>query len=239
MANPATADMFDSGEEKYLETKQRELFHRTTAKALFLCKRARPDVQPIVSVLCTRVKKPTERDFGKLVRMMKYLHSTKNDVLTLSAGNGINTIEWHIDTSFAVHPDFRSHTGGMMRFAGGKGCPISGSLKQKLNMNSSTTSGLVAVDQTLPLALWVPLFLTAQGHKIIENIVYQDNMSVILLENNGKKISKKSNRALNIRYFMVTDQVKKGHLIIKYFPTDDTVGDYMTKGLQGMKISKF
>ena len=187
VAKPATSDMFDSVDEKYLDDDQRELFHRTTAKALFLCKRARPDTQPIVLVLCTRVKKPTEKDFEKLVRMMKYLSSTKNDVMTLSAENGISTIEWHIDASFAVHPDFRSHTGATMRFAGGKGCPIQNSAKQKLNTNSSTTSELVAVDQALPLVLWVPLFLEAQGHKIKENIVYQDNMSTILLEKMVKR----------------------------------------------------
>ena len=126
-----------------------------------------------------------------------------------------------------------------MKFAGGRGCPISNSSKQKLNTNSSTTSELVAVDRTLSMALWVPLFLGAQGHNIKENIIYQDNMSAILLENNGKKSSSKRTRALNIRYFMVTDQVKKGHLIIKYCPMDDMVGDFMTKGLQGMKFSKF
>ena len=112
-------------------------------------------------------------------------------------------------------------------------------IKQKLNTNSSTTSELVAVDQTLPMALWVPLFLGAQGHDIKENIIYQDNMSAILLEKNGKKSSSKRTRALNIRYFMVTDQVKRGHLIIKYCPTDNMVGDFMTKGLQGIKFSKF
>ena len=116
--------MFESSDEEYLETEKRELLHRTTAKALFLCKRARPDIQPILSVLCTRVKKPTEKDFSKLVRMMKYLSSTVNEVLSLNAEKGISTIEWHIDASFAVHPDFRSHSGATMRFAGGKGCPF-------------------------------------------------------------------------------------------------------------------
>ena len=89
--------------------------------------------------------------------MMKYLSSTVNEVLLLSAEKGISTIEWHIDASFAVHPDFRSHTGALMRFTGRSGYPISNSNKQKLNMNSSTTSELVAVDQTL-MALWVPIF---------------------------------------------------------------------------------
>ena len=78
-----------------------------------------------------------------------------------------------------------------------------------------------------------------QGHSIKENIVYQDNMSAILLENNSKKSRSKRTRVLNVRYFMVTDQVKKGHLIIKYCPMDDMVDDFMTKSLQGMKFSKF
>jgi hypothetical protein len=239
VANPATSDMFDVGEEEYVETVERELFHRTTAKALFLCKRARPDIQPIVAVLCTRVKKPTVKDFSKLVRMMKYLNCTKDDTLSLSADEGLSTIEWFIDASFAVHPDFKSHTGASMRFGGGKGCPLNNSAKQKLNTSSSTTSELVAVDQVLPMTMWVPLFLEEQGHVVDKNVVYQDNKSAILLETNGKKSSGKRTRALNIRYFMVTDQVKRGNLIIKYCPTDDMIGDYMTKGVQGIKFTKF
>ena len=189
--------------------------HRFTAKALFLCKRARPDIQPIVSVLCTRVKQPTEKAFNKLVRMMKYLTSTRKDTLKLSIKDGINKLEWFIDASFAVHPDFRSHTGMTMRFGGGTGSPIQQSLKQKLNTDSSTTSELVGVHQALPVVLWVKLFLEAQGYLIDENIVYQDNQSAILLENNGKKSSSKRTRHLNIRYFMVTDQVEKGNITIK------------------------
>ena len=93
VANPVTSDMFDSDDDKYLNTEQRELFHRTIARALFLCKRGRPDVQPIVSVLCTRVKKPTGKDMNKLVRMMRFLNSTVEDKLVLSTENGIKTIE--------------------------------------------------------------------------------------------------------------------------------------------------
>ena len=70
-ANPVTLDMFDGEDGKYLEKELRESFHRTTAKSLFPCERARPDAQPTVSVLCARVRKPTEKDLNKLVRMMK------------------------------------------------------------------------------------------------------------------------------------------------------------------------
>ena len=41
--------------------------------------------------------------------------------------------------------------------------------------------------------------MEAQGHDVIDNIVFQDNMSAILLEKNGKKSAGKRSRALNMR----------------------------------------
>ena len=70
-------------------------------------------------------------------------------------------------------------------------------------------------------------------------MLFQESKSVILLEKNGKKSSGKRTRALNIRYFMITDQVEKGNVKIEYCPTDDMTGDYMSKGLQGVKFNKF
>ena len=45
--------------------------------------------------------------------MMRYLNGTRNDKLILSADD-IHMIKWYVDASFAVHPDFRSHTGSVM-----------------------------------------------------------------------------------------------------------------------------
>ena len=69
--------------------------------------------------------------------------------------------------------------------------------------------------------------------------MYQDNKSAILLEKNGKKSSVKCMQALNIRYFLIMDQVEKGMVQIKYCPMEDMVGNYMSKGLQGVKFEKF
>ena len=237
--NPATADLFKEDTGKKLNEAEREIFHRTVAKALFMCKRARLDIQPVVAVLCTRVQGPGRNDWNRLVRMMKYLNGTINDELVLNADYGVGSIEWYVDASFAVHPDFKSHTGAVMRFTGGKGGVEATSSKQKLNTSSSTTAELVAVDDALPMIMWTPLFLEQQGYKVHNNTVYQDNKSAILLEENGKKSSGRRTRALNVRYFMVTDQVDKGNLNIKYCPTDDMVADFMSKGLQGVKFEKF
>ena len=49
-----------------------------------------------------------------------------------------------MDASFAVHPDFKSHSGRVMTMD--TGAMMSGSSKQKLNTRSSCKAELVGVD---------------------------------------------------------------------------------------------
>jgi hypothetical protein len=103
----------------------------------------------------------------------------------------------------------------------------------KLNTKSSTEAELVGVDDISVMILWTKLFMEEQGYEIEKNILFQDNKSTILLEENGKKSSGKRTRALNIQYFFITDQVEKGNVIIKHCPTDEMIGDFLTEPLQG------
>ena len=81
--------------------------------------------------------------------------------------------------------------------------------------------------------------MEAQGYQINKNILYQDNKSTILLEENGKKSSGKRTRHLNIRYFFLTDQVEKNKVNIEYCPTENMIVDYMSKSLQEKKFKEF
>jgi hypothetical protein len=94
------------------------MYHHNTAKLLFLCKRARPDIQTVVAFLCTRVKNPDEDDYKKLTRVMRYLRLTTTMPLTLEA-DGTNVVKWWAGASYAVHPDMKSHTGGAMTLGSG------------------------------------------------------------------------------------------------------------------------
>ena len=85
-----------------------------------------------------------------------------------------------------------------MMFDRSKGAVQSISRKQKLNTRSSTEAELVGVDNVAVMILWMKLFMEAQGYDVDKNIIYQDNKSAILLEENGKKSSGKCTRALNI-----------------------------------------
>ena len=113
------------------------------------------------------------------------------------------------------------------------------SRKQKLNTRSSTEAESVGPDDLSTMILWTRLFMQEQGYDIQKNILYQDNKSTILLENNGKKSSSKRTRALNIRYFFLTDQIEKGNLIVEYCSTTEMVADFFSKPLQGKLFQKF
>ena len=135
-------------------------FHHIVYKLLFLCKRGRPDIQTAIEFLTMRVKCPDHDDLKKLYRVIKYLQSTSELVLTLECDESGNLL-WWVDASFAVHHDMKRHTGGMMSM--GKGSIYSCSTKQKLNTKSSTESELVGVDDVMPIILWMRYFLEAQG----------------------------------------------------------------------------
>jgi hypothetical protein len=96
-----------------------------------------------------------------------------------------------------------------------------------MNVQSSTEGKLVAVYDAATMILWTKLFLEAQGYNVEKNIVYQDNKSAILLETNFKKSSEKQTRALNIRYFFISNQVEKGNAQIEHCGTNNMVRDIL------------
>ena len=59
---PATDNIFRKDNSKRLDPTRAEIFHTFVAKGLFLAKRARPDIQPTIAGLCTRVKDPNKGD---------------------------------------------------------------------------------------------------------------------------------------------------------------------------------
>ena len=120
-----------------------------------------------------------------------------------------------------------------------KGEIVSVSQKQKLNTKIGTESKLVGADDASSLILWTKIFLEAQGFKVEKNSLYQDNKINILLQENGKNSYSKRTRHLNIRYFFLADQVKKGNLTTKYCPTEAMTADFMTNPLQGEKFRQF
>ena len=205
-------------------------------KGMFLCKRGWQDVQPAIALMATRVNEPNEGDWKKLIKMMNFLKKTENEIAAMSADD-TNTIKWYVDAAFAVHKDYKSHSGATMTL--GSGVIASTSTKQKVNTRSSTEAELVGVDDNLSKILWTKLFIEAQGFTVTMNIVYRDNTSAMKLEKNGKASSGKRTRHFNIKLFYITDLISRNQIHPDYCPTAEMIADYMTKPLVGSNFAKF
>jgi len=69
-----------------------------------------------------------------------------------------------VDVAFAVHPDFKSHTGALMTLSAGA---LQGmSWKHKMKTRSSTEGELVGADAVSVPIMWTLQFMKAQGKNI-------------------------------------------------------------------------
>lgn len=211
-------------------------FHSIVAKLIYVGTRARTDILLALSFLCGRVTAPTTQDEKKLQRLLSYLNSTIDLPLRIGADSLSQFTTW-VDASFAIHPDMRSHTGGVLSF--GRGGLICKSKRQNINTKSSTEAELVGASDYLPHTMYVKMFMEAQGYPIKSAIFNQDNESAIKMESNGKSSCGQRSRHIDIRYFFITDQSKRKNIDITHCPTADMLADFFTKPLQGSLFRKF
>ena len=233
-ATPATDKLFAiRQDDRPLPEEQALHFHHVTAQLLYASMRVRRDIQTTVAFLTTRVKSPGEDDWGKLKRVLKYLNGTRHLHLTLSV-DSLSSIKWYIDGSHQIHDDCRGHTGSLMTL--GHGAISSTSRKQKINTKSSTETELVAVHDKLGDVLWMRYFLECQGYSIDENVIFQDNMSTLSLEKNGRVSGSNRTKHIKAKYYLVQDKYNSHEIDLKYCPTDTMWADVLTKPLQGLKF---
>ena len=234
-ATPAADHLFKVRDDgKKLPEEQADAFHHTVYQLLFVANRARQDIQTAVSFLTTRVKEPDEDDWGKLKRILKYLNGTKHLKLTLRADQLKFAVHWYVDGSHQTHEDCRGQTGSLVTF--GKGAVSSSSTKMKCNTKSSTETELISFADKLTDIVWMRYFIECQGYDLDEYIVFQDNMSALSLEKNGRVSSSKRTKHIKAKYFLIKDYYDAGEIDVRFCPTEEMWADVLTKPLQGQKF---
>jgi len=85
---PATKVLMKVDENsRELDERRKQIFHHVVQKMLHICKRTRIDLQLVIGFLCTRVRCPTEQDWGKLRRMLQYVSGTLKIARIISIEN--------------------------------------------------------------------------------------------------------------------------------------------------------
>ena len=108
VTSAAQKNLFTVDENAHtLDEKTAMIFHSVAAKFLFVTKRSRPDIQPALSYVCTRVQKPDTSDWKKLKRLLQLINCIIDDKIALSADKGLTLMKYWVDASYAIHPDMR------------------------------------------------------------------------------------------------------------------------------------
>ena len=228
-ASPADNNIFRVTESNNLSRDYSEIFHSTTAKLLYIAKRARPDLLTAVAFLTTRVQHPTEADNKKLERVLGYLLRTRDRALVLEPSRDMQ-LSAYVDASYDVHEGARSHTGVLLTL--GKGALYAKSSKQKLVTKSSTEAELVALADATDVIMWARCFLSSLGYVQRPTRVYQDNKSTMTIATKGYDMHGRT-KHVSLRYFSVSDLVQRCELTLSYLPTEEMIADILTKPLQG------
>jgi hypothetical protein len=129
-----------------------DAFHHTVYQLLFAENRVRRDIQTAVLFVTARVKAPDEDDWGKLVRVLKYINGMGYMKLILSADEMNFTVHCYVDGSHQIHEDCRGQVGCLMMM--GKGAAISSSNIMKCNTRSSTETEIINQCMTNCLILY-------------------------------------------------------------------------------------
>ena len=229
VTTPANENLFKvSDTDTRLSEKERQQFHTTVAKLLYLSKRTRPDILLPISFLCTRVKEATVSDQLKLDRVLKYLNGTRGMDTRIGQQQEL-TVRGFIDAGFASHRDSRSHSGLVVQV--GRTTVLCKSSKQKLVSKDSTEAELVALSDMKDEVLKCWEFMTEQGHNLPEPTLYQDNQSTIALVKTGG--GKYRNKYMRVRRERMQESLENGEVNIEYVSTKKMLADIFTKPLQG------
>ncbi len=106
----------------------------------------------------------------------------------------------------------------------------------KCNTKSSTETELIFFADKLANIIWMQYFIECQGYDINKYVVFQDNMSALSLEKNGRILSSKQTKHIIAKYFLIKDYYGAGEIDFKFCPTDEMWADVLTKPLQGQKF---
>ncbi len=165
---------------------------------------------------------------------MKYLNGPRNLKLTLCTDQTKYAVHWYIGRSRQIHEDCRGQTSSLAIF--GKGAVSSSSNKMKCNTNSTETE-LISFADILTDIIWMHYFVECQGYNINKYVIFQDNMSALSLEKNGRmSSSQRTKHITKAKYFLINDYCDAGVINVKFCPTNQMWADVLTKPLQGQKF---
>jgi hypothetical protein len=201
---------------------------------MYLARFTRPDILMPLSFLASKCSKPTQEDFSKLMRILRYTSGTKKDGLTFLAKTPFQPSI----AADASHLLYDSGHGQKALIISNGSAPV-GFKCSKISMitRSSSESELVALEDASTYGVWYNQLLEFLGVKTNKpTTIYQDNKSTIIMAIQGGSF--KRTKHLIGRQNFVRERVQNGDIVLAYLPTKDMPADILTKPVKRVTLEK-
>ena len=199
---------------------------------------SRPDICFSISYFSQFQDGATDEHFKYLLRVLKYVYTTRDSKLTYNRVASNVCLEVYCDTDWANCIETRRSVSGCCALI--YGSPILWfSRKQNLVTLSSTEAEMVALCSSVRETVWLKRILSEFNIDCNENcFIYEDNQSCIDLIKNGRWNSRRS-KHIDTEYRFVVEKYCIDHFIVKYVPSSLQKADFFTKAESRINFYSF
>lgn len=176
--------------DEIMSASEQILFRSSLGSLLYICRFTRPDLTNAVRELTKVTQKGSPSNYKQLLRLIKYLHSTKGRSLKIYPSSTDN--HWRLccysDSDWdGDKEDRKSVSGWIIKLNGAVVCW--GSRKQKLTSVSSTEAEYVAISEMCKEILFIKSVLEFIKKMSINLpiLIFCDNEGAIYLSNNHER----------------------------------------------------
>jgi len=192
--------------------------------------KTRIDISMAVSMCSTNQNKPTVSDYEELLQIVDYLHSTKHQGLIIQKHSSIPfQLYCHVDASYMLHPDARSHSGYSLSFSPSGPVFFCKSKKQVLIATSAMHAETRALYQLTLQILQIHLVaIEIQLPLQLPTIIFEDNAPLIYTTSDPIA------RTIRCKHFLmlinfIKEQVTNNLIKLIKIPSEDNPADSLAK----------
>ncbi|GAC1660287.1 MAG: hypothetical protein PVS3B3_30240 [Ktedonobacteraceae bacterium] len=209
-------------------------YRQIIGSLMFLMIGTRPDIAAAVSIVSQFAANPSTTHLQAVKRILRYLKGSKGYKLHLG-GREIKLIGYS-DANWGNDINTRKSTSGYVFYLG-EGVICWSSKRQATVALSSTEAEYMALTHATKEAIWLRTLLEELGYVQETTTIYEDNQSSIALARNP--VHHVRTKHIDIQHHFIREKVESKEVDLTYMPTDEMVGDALTKPLPYPKFAKF
>ncbi len=195
------------------------------------CSGIRFDIAQATGVMAQFASNPMEEHIVPAKQILRYLHGTKNFVVTLGASGGLKDLIGYVDSNWGGCSITARSTTGYIFFKNG-GVISHCSKRQPTVSTSSTQAEYTALSATGKEISWLRL-LESEIDGVISDrptTLRTDSLGAAALVKNPEFHSK--TKHINIKYHHIRELVEDGEIRIEWIKGVDNLPDMLTKPLE-------